>query len=79
MGGEHRVGTGVVELHRVVVLADLVADGGFQHQVLTRLQPEAQQIVHGARRPALGGDPRDRDKAHAGQAAGQFQQGRQRR
>ena len=58
--------------------ADLVADGGLDLELAAGLQAEVDLVAHRAGDPAVLGDARDRGKAHAGGAADDVEDGRNR-
>ena len=59
----------VVNDNSLPVLADFVADGGFDLKLATRFKPEGDLIPHAAGNPPICGYTRDRSEAHASCAA----------
>ena len=68
----------MIDDHRLAMIADLVADRGFDLELAARLQAEGDLVAHRAGDPAVLGDPRDGGEAHAGGAADDFEDGRHR-
>ncbi|MNS45951.1 hypothetical protein D3C72_784320 [compost metagenome] len=60
-----RVRAGVPEDHRLLMLADLVADGRFKYQFATGFEPEINGVIDSACHPVAFGDPCDRSEPHA--------------
>jgi hypothetical protein len=56
----------VAEDDRLAVLADFIAQRGFELEIAAGLQPEIEPVEHGAGRPAHFGHACDRGEAHAG-------------
>ena len=78
MGGKMRMHAGVTEYHRLMVLADLVAEGRFEHQFAAGFHAEIDLVVHRAGRPVAVGDACDDREPHAGGMRDGLQDGRNR-
>src|SRR5581483_2428163 len=70
---EGAVGLDVVDDDGLPVLADLVADGGFDLQLAAFLEAEADLVANRTAHPLARGDAGDGDEAHPGHAADHVQ------
>ena len=79
MPAKDKVVGNAVDDDGLTALPDFVTDGGFDLQFPARRQPECDLVAHRAANPSLLGDAGDRGKAHAGRAADNFENARNRR
>jgi hypothetical protein len=69
---------GVTENHRLLMLADLMANGRLKHQFATGFEPEINRIIDGAGHPVSVSDAGNCSETHAGEVLDHAQDHRHR-